>query len=257
MREGQPLRDKLKSGATCLGTFTTSNDPCLTELLCGSGFDFLVIDAEHGALNIESVQAGIMATMASDTVPIVRVPNSDEAFIKSVLDAGAGGVLVPQVRGVDEARRAVAACLYPPDGFRGFGPRRPANYERNYAEVSATANEHIVVWVQIENMNAVREIDDIVRIPHLAGVLIGPNDLAASLELIFQKDHPSVLEAIETVKVAAQSAGLPVGMAGLSDPESAINWIQAGFQFATLGNLNGLLMRASRDFVNSVRAGIV
>jgi 2-keto-3-deoxy-L-rhamnonate aldolase RhmA len=256
MREGQPLRDKLKSGATCLGTFTTSSDPCLTELLCGSGFDFLVIDAEHGALNIESVQANIMATMASDTVPIIRVPNSDEAFIKCVLDAGAGGVLVPQVRDAEDARRAVAACLYPPEGIRGFGPRRPANYERNYAEVSATANDHIVVWAQIENTGAVDEIEEIVRIPHLAGVLIGPNDLAAALGLIFQKDHPRVLEAIDTIKAAAQAAGLPVGMAGLSDPESAVKWLRAGFQFATLGNINGLLMRASRGFVDSVKQGI-
>jgi len=256
MREGQPLRGKLQSGAPCLGTFTTSPDPCMTELLCGSGYDFVVIDAEHGALDIESIQANIMATAASDAVAIIRVPGNDETFIKRVLDAGAGGVLVPQVRSAEDARKAVAACLYPPEGIRGFGPKRPANYERNYAEVAETANQHIVAWVQIENMGAVDEIEEIVRIPHLAGVLIGPNDLAAALGLIFQKQHPRVLAAIDKVKAAARQAGLPLGMAGLSDPESAVHWLQSGFQFATLGNINGMLMRASRNFVASVREGI-
>ena len=103
---------------------------------------------------------------------------------------------------------------------------------------------------------AVDEIEEIVRIPHLAGVLIGPNDLAAALGLIFQKQHPRVLAAIDKVKAAARQAGLPLGMAGLSDPESAVQWLQSGFQFATLGNINGMLMRASRDFVASVREGI-
>ena len=105
-------------------------------------------------------------------------------------------------------------------------------------------------------VQAVVEIEEIVRIPQLAGVLIGPNDLAAALGLIFQKEHPRVLAAIDKVKVAARQAGLPVGMAGLSDPESAVQWLQSGFQFATLGNINGMLMRASWDFVASVREGI-
>lgn len=256
MHEGKLLQDKLKSGAICLGTFNTSSDPCITELLSGAGFDFIIIDAEHGALNIESVQANIMATLGSSTVPLVRVPNNNEAYIKSILDAGAGGILVPQVRNAEDVKQAVSACLYPPLGIRGFGPRRPANYERNYAEVSESANDHIVVWVQIENMGAVKEIEEIVRTPHLTGVIIGPNDLAASLGLIFQKEHPTVLEAIQKVKRAAHEAGMPVGMAGTKDPEGAIGWIKDGFQFATLNNTNGLLMRASEDFLARVKEGI-
>ncbi len=256
MHEGKLLKDKLKSGHICLGTFNTSSDPCITELLSGSGYDFIIIDAEHGALGIETVQANIMATMGSNTVPLVRVPINDEAYIKRLLDAGAGGILVPQVRNAEDVKQAVAACLYPPEGIRGFGPRRPANYERNYAEVAESANDHIVTWVQIENMGAVNEIEEIVRTPHLSGVIIGSNDLAASLGVIFQKEHPTVIEAIQKVKSAAHEAGMPVGMAGTKDPEGAIGWIKDGFQFATLGNTNGLLMRASQDFIARVKEGI-
>ena len=197
-----------------------------------------------------------MAAKGTEAVPLVRVPANDDVFIKCVLDAGAGGVLVPQVRSPQDVQRAVAACLYPPDGIRGFGPRRPANYERNYPEVVKSANDHIVVWVQIEHLEAIEQIEKIVKTPRLDGVIIGPGDLSASLGVIFQKRHPKVLEAIERVKTAAQRAGVPAGMAGLTDAQEAIEWIRKGFQFATLGTSDDLLMRASRDFIASVRQGI-
>ena len=256
MLEGQPLRDKLRTGAKCLGIFSASTDPCITELLCGSGYDFLILDAEHGSMTIESLQAGIMATKGTDVVPLIRVPDYNEAFIKQVLDAGAGGVVVPQVHSAEEARQAVAACLYPPAGKRGFGPRRPSNYERDYQGVVDTANENIVCLIQIESTGALADIEQIVAIPGLTGVIIGPNDLAASLGVIFQKEHPTVIAAIDRILNAAQQAQLPAGMAGLSNVEQATRWLQGGFQFATLGNTYGVLMRASQDFVAQVRNAI-
>ena len=256
MLEGKPLRDKLKAGSTCLGIFSASTDPYITELLAGSGYDFIVLDSEHSAMGIESILANIMAMKGGDTVPLVRVPQADGAFIKRVLDAGAGGVVVPQIHSAEEARSAVAACFYPPAGTRGFGPIRPSNYERDYREVAASANDHIVCWIQIETRGAADEIDDIVRIPNLSGVLVGPNDLAASLGVIFQKHHPSVLEAIDRISKAAQRAGVPAGMAGLTNKEEAAGWLCEGFQFATLGNTFGVLMRASQEFITGVREAI-
>jgi len=256
MNEGKLLRDRLRAGSTCLGTFNSSSDPCITELLCGSGYEFIVIDAEHGALNIETVQACIMAAKGSGTVPLIRVPNSDEAYIKWVLDAGAGGIVVPQVQSAEDVERAVSACLYPPRGTRGFGPRRPSDYERNYEEVVRTANDHIVVIAQIEIVNAVNDIERIVAVPDLAAIIIGPGDLSVALGAAFDKKHPTVLEAIDRVKSTALAANMPVGMAGTSDPETAIGWLRQGFQVATLGNTNGMLMRASRNFVDSVRRGV-
>ena len=253
MYEGKSLRDKLRSGDTCLGIFSALTDPCVAEMLSGAGFDFIVIDAEHGALDLETVQVNIMAIKGSSTVPLVRVPDVDEVYIKRVLDAGAGGIVVPQVRSAEDARRAVGACLYPPSGNRGIGPRRPSNYGPDTAEVLAAANDHLVIWIQIENIQAIEAIDQIAEIPGLAGLIIGPRDLTVSLGVALQKQHPRVLDAIEKVRSSAHRAGVPVGMPGLTDPSEAIDWIRKGFQIAILGNTDGLLLRSSRELVAAIR----
>ena len=197
-----------------------------------------------------------MAAKGTPAVPMVRVPNQDQTYIQWVLDAGAGGIVVPQVQSAKAVQQAVSASLYPPRGVRGFGPRRPAEYERHYHEVVTTANDHVVVIAQIENIQAVEAIDEIVRVADLSAVIIGPGDLSVALGTPLDKKHPTVLTAIDRVKAAATSGGLPVGMAGTSDVETAVSWLQQGFQFATLGNAHGMLMRASRDFVERVRDGV-
>ncbi len=255
MFEGKALRDKLKAGQVCLGMFTLSNDPGISELLSGSGFDFLIIDAEHGALSIESIQTNLMAVKGSDTVAMVRVPSHDHVFIKRVLDAGVGGILIPQVRSAEEVRKGVSACLYPPDGNRGVGPRRPSNYYRDVAEVTRTANRHIVIWAQIEHVDAIADIEQIVRVPRLDGVIPGPSDLAASMGLPGEPGHPAVWDAIQRMKQAAQKAGIAAGMAGGVDAEANSDWLAHGFQFMTLGNLNSLLIAASEGLVEHVRKG--
>ncbi len=256
MFEGKALRDKLKGGRLCLGMFTLSSDPGISELLSGSGFDFLIIDAEHGALSIESIQTSLMAVKGSDTVPMVRVPSHDHVFIKRVLDAGAGGVLIPQVRSAEEVRQGVSACLYPPEGDRGVGPRRPSNYYRDVAECTRTANRHIVIWVQIEHVDAIADIEQIVRVPRLDGVIPGPVDLAASMGLPGKPGHPEVGDAIQRMQRAAQEAGVPAGMAGGVDAETNREWLARGFQFMTLGNLNSLLTTASQGLLEQARKGL-
>src|SRR5437870_5642771 len=145
------FREKLQRGELCLGVGITFADPTVTEALCNS-FDFLWIDMEHSALSLETVQGHIMATKGSDTTPIVRVPWNDPVLIKPVLDIGAAGIIVPLIRTADDARRAVSACLYPPEGIRGFGPRRPSNFGRlGGPEFCRTANATVLPMVQIEH----------------------------------------------------------------------------------------------------------
>jgi 2-keto-3-deoxy-L-rhamnonate aldolase RhmA len=251
--DGRELRRKLHAGEVCLGTWVDSSDPCIVELLCGSGYDFILIDAEHGALTIETVQRDIMATKGSGVTPLVRVAWNDAVLIKQVLDSGAGGILVPLVRTAAEAERAVAACLYPPQGVRGFGPRRPSNYERDCEEYIAGANDSVVIWVQIEHVDAVANIEAIVRTPRLDGVIVGSNDLSGSMGLLGQPRHPQVLAAIERVIAAAKEAGTPVGIAGPSEPDITLRWLRAGMQFITLGSAAGMLSEASDAAVRGVR----
>ena len=120
---------KLQAGEPVLGAAVSVSDPTITEALADS-VDFVWIDQEHNPLSVGEVQGHIMATKGAPATPIVRVPWNDHVMIKRVLDAGAAGIIVPMVRTAAEARRAVEACLYPPEGIRGYGPRRPSNYGR-------------------------------------------------------------------------------------------------------------------------------
>jgi len=254
MFEGKELRQKLHAGQVCLGTWVNFADPCIYELLAGTGYDFLLMDAEHGAMDTMEVQMNLMAVKATSTPTVVRVAWNEPWMIKRVLDAGAAGVLVPLVRTAEDVRRAVEASLYPPAGIRGFGPRRPSDYERSAAAYVANANDHMVVWVQIEHIDAINNIEEIIQVPHLDGVFVGSNDLSGSLGLLGQTRHPLVLEAIDRVIAAAHRARVPMGIAGPAKPEDAYAWLQKGIQFITLGSAEAYLVQTSQTVLGSVKA---
>src|SRR5206468_751155 len=160
-----------------------------------------------------TVQGHLMATKGSEAVGLVRVAWNDPVLIKPVLDIGAAGVIVPFVRTAEEARLAVAACRYPPQGIRGYGPRRPTNYGRlGGPEYCQMANDAVLVHVQIEHADAVRNLDEILAVPGIFAVIIGPNDLAASLGYTGQSRHPEVLKIIDVVIAKAAKARIPVGL---------------------------------------------
>lgn len=248
------FRTKLREGGVCLGTCITFSDATVTEALSGI-FDFVWIDMEHNPLSLESVQAHVMATKGSRATALVRVPWNDPVLIKPVLDLGAAGVIVPLIRSADEVARAVAACRYPPEGIRGFGPRRPTDYGRNGGpDYCRAANENVVTIVQIEHADAVRDIDAILAVPGLTSVVIGPNDLSGSLGHMGEPRHPQVLRAIDTVLASARSAGVPVGIAVGDDPAVLCEWIDKGVSWIAIGADFVLLTAAARRAVQSIRA---
>jgi 2-keto-3-deoxy-L-rhamnonate aldolase RhmA len=252
MKNNGEFRAKLRQGKVCLGTCITFFDPTVTEALCDL-LDFVWIDMEHNALTLQTVQGHVMATNGSTTTPLVR----DPALIKPVLDIGAAGVIVPFIRSADEARRAVAACLYPPAGIRGFGPRRPSNYGRlSGPEFCRAANENVIVIVQIEHVDAVNAIDEILAIPGLTSVVVGPQDLAGSMGHIGEPRHPKVFEAIETVLARARHHGVPVGISIGDDPEPLIEWMNKGMQWLAIGGDVSLMLRAATQVAGQIRASI-
>jgi 2-dehydro-3-deoxyglucarate aldolase/4-hydroxy-2-oxoheptanedioate aldolase len=247
------FREKLRAGQLCLGTCVTFTDPTVTEALTNV-FDFVWIDTEHNPQSLEAVQAHIMATKGSDTTPLVRVPWNDPVLIKPVLDVGAAGVIVPLIRTADDARRAVAACKYPPEGIRGYGPRRPTNYGRDGGPAYCrAANEAVVIIVQIEHGEAVANIDAILAVPGLTSVVIGPNDLAGSLGHPGESRHPDVLEAIETVLGAGRRASVPVGMAVGGDLAILTGWVDRGVSWLAVGADFLLLLQAAGGLSRSLR----
>jgi 2-dehydro-3-deoxyglucarate aldolase/4-hydroxy-2-oxoheptanedioate aldolase len=247
------FRDKLARGQICLGTVITFTDPTVTEALSQT-LDFVWIDTEHNALTLETVQGHLMALKGSDATALVRVPWNDPVLIKPVLDIGAAGVIVPLIRTAEEARRAVAACLYPPAGIRGFGPRRPSNYgQLGGPEFCRAANRSVLPIVQIEHVQAVENIDEILAVPGLASVALGPQDLAGSMGFMGEPRHPEVLRAIDSVIASARRRRVPVGIGAGDDPEILKDWIVRGVQWLTMGGDCSLLLRAATEVAAAVR----
>jgi 2-dehydro-3-deoxyglucarate aldolase/4-hydroxy-2-oxoheptanedioate aldolase len=251
--QADSFRAKLKRGQVCLGTVISFTDPTVTEALCQL-LDFVWIDMEHNALSLETVQAHIMATKGSATAPLVRVGWNDPVLIKPVLDIGAAGVIVPLVRTAEDVRRAVAACLYPPEGIRGFGPRRPAEYGRlGGPDFCRDANARVLPMVQVEHIEAVENLDAILAVPGLAGIALGPNDLAGSMGLMGQPRHPDVLRALDTVIARCRQAGIPVGVGAGDDPDLLAEWAARGANWLAMGGDCNLLLRGAVQAAGRIR----
>jgi 2-keto-3-deoxy-L-rhamnonate aldolase RhmA len=249
----ETLRGKLARKQLCVGTVITFTDPTVTEALCPV-LDFVWIDMEHNALCLEAVQGHVMATKGSDTAPLVRVPWNDPVLIKPVLDLGAAGVIVPLIRSAEDVRRAVAACLYPPDGVRGFGPRRPSNYGRlGGPEFCRAANARVLPIVQVEHVQAVENIGEILAVPGLASIVLGPNDLAGSMGLMGEPQHPEVLRAIDAVIAQARQAGVSVGVGASDDADMLVDWVNRGVNWLAMGGDCTLLIRAAALAAGRVR----
>lgn len=253
MQNATEFRKKLQHGQVCLGTVITTTDStvseCLSDLL-----DFIWIDTEHSGLSLETVQLHLMATRGTDAATLVRVPWNDPVRIKPVLDVGADGVIVPLIRSADEARQAVAACRYPPQGIRGFGPRRTTQFGGlTGAEYCRAANEAMLTFVQIEHRDAVEDLDAILAVENLTGILIGPNDLAGSLGHMGEPRHPEVLKTVESILTKAVRAGVPAGIAVGAEPGPLMEWIDKGATWLAMGTDLAHLMRAATQLVNQLR----
>lgn len=254
MENARYFREKLAGRRPCLGTCVTFSDPTVVDALSGV-LDFVWIDTEHNPTTLESVQSHILATKGTRCAPLVRVPWNDPVLIKPVLDIGAAGVIVPLVRTADDVRKAVAACKYPPEGIRGYGPRRPTKYGQQAGpEYIRTANESIIIAVQIEHSDAVNNIEEILEVPGLTTIVIGPNDLSGSYGHLGETSHPVVVEAIETVIDKANAMRVPVGMAMAGKPETLIGWLKRGVQWMALGADFYFLMQAARKLTDEINA---
>jgi len=253
LENAQYFRDKLAAGKTLLGTCITFFDPAVTEALTRV-LDFVWIDTEHNPISVERVQAHLMATKGTQTTPLVRVPANDPVLIKPILDVGAAGVIVPLVQSADDVRQAVAACRYPPEGIRGFGPRRPSGYgARGGPEFCSLANRTIITIVQIEQAEAFKNIDEILAVPGLTSLGVGPNDLANSLGYTGQPRHPEVLRAIDSIISRARAAKVPMGIAVGDDPELLVEWCDKGVNWIAIAADYGLLMRSATQLTERVR----
>ncbi len=225
----------LASGKTAIGTFVQMPSAPVVEVLAQAGFDWLVIDTEHGPVDIESVHAMVRATRGTRAVPLVRIASNLDWLSKRVLDLGALGVMVPGVNNADEARAAVSALRYPPQGRRGYGPTFAAlRWDLSAGDYAKQANDAVMAILQIEHADAVARIDEILAVPGIDVALIGPNDLSGSMGLLGQVNHPDVQAAIARVLKAAQKANVAAGIFA-STPEELNRYVAQGFRAVMLG----------------------
>lgn len=230
------LRSRLTAGEFLVGTWLTSLDPSVAELLAGAGYDFLVVDMEHGVADAAHLQAFCIAARAGGSAVLARIGANEPVHIMHALDVGAAGVIVPQIRSVADVERAVAWSRYPPAGLRGAAARRPSDYGRRVKEYFAAADETVLCCVQIETREALEVIDDILVVPGVDALLIGPNDLAAALGHLGDPGHAEVEAAVSGVLERATAAGVPVGYVSASpDPAPARARRDQGFAFVTVG----------------------
>lgn len=216
-----------------VGTIFTSGMPQVAEIIAGAGFEWVLIDMEHSAMSLEQVQVSL-PLFGNSMLRIVRVPANDEAWIKRVLDTGCDGIMVPMVRSAEEAERAVRFSKYPPDGRRSVGVTRAHGYGNDFSTYMSRANDDIIVMVQAEHIDSVRQIDAIVHTEGVNAVFIGPYDLSASMNLTGQVSHAHVREAIHKIKDKCHEVGMPYGIFGAT-PESVTGELEEGCRYLLCG----------------------
>jgi len=250
---GNRVKELLKAGKPALGVFMQLPSPPAAEVLAQAGFDWLWIDMEHGPLNLETVHRMIQATKGTETVPIVRVPWNLHWLAKPILDMGAMGVIMPSVMTPEEAMEAVRALRYPPEGVRGFGPGFAAlRWGLSVPEYVKMANQEIMAILLIEQIGAVDRINEILSVPGIDVIMIGPYDLSGSMGLLGQVTHPKVEEAIDRVLAAAQKAKIPAGILALT-PGEINRRLDQGFQFLIVGTDTGFLAGGAKNILGQIK----
>jgi 2-dehydro-3-deoxyglucarate aldolase/4-hydroxy-2-oxoheptanedioate aldolase len=241
------LRQALQGGKPVFGTMLQeSRSSAVPELMAAAGCDFIFIDMEHGAFNMETVADLIKVTRLTGMTPLVRVPDDQYHLVARVLDAGAQGIMVPRVEHREQVEKVVQWARFPPDGCRGCSVLKGhSDYQpQRLQEFTQHVNRENMVIVQIERRRAVEHIDDLLSVAGIDGAIVGPNDLALSLGIDNDLSHPLMIESLEKVVRACERHGVPSGM-HVGNLEALTHWMAKGMRFIVYStDLNFLLKGA-------------
>ena len=249
------FKKALAEGRTQIGLWAGLADAYATELLAGTGYDWLLIDGEHAPNDLRSVLAQLQAVASACAAlpadaprphPVVRVPVGETALIKQYLDIGAQTLLVPMVDTPAQAAQMAQAMRYPPEGVRGMGAglARASRWQA-YPDYVHEANAQACLLVQAETVEAMRHLDAIAATPGVDGVFIGPADLSASMGFVGQPNHPEVQAVIGEGIARIRRAGKAAGILATADTQ-ARHWLEAGAQFVAVGIDTALLTGAAK-----------
>jgi 4-hydroxy-2-oxoheptanedioate aldolase len=242
--KANPLKSALREGRAQIGLWSSLPTHETVEVLAGSGFDWILLDAEHGRAELSSLHHQLQAMVGGTAAPVVRPPWNDAVVLKRLLDLGVQNFLVPMVQDAEEARRAVAATRYPPRGVRGVSVSNRANAFGRVKDYLKAADDEICVQVQIETRRAVEAIEAIAAVDGVDGLFIGPSDLAADLGHLGASAHPEVREVIDDAIRRIVRAGKAAGILAPVEAD-ARHWLGLGATFVAVGGDLGILARHS------------
>jgi 4-hydroxy-2-oxoheptanedioate aldolase len=246
------LRQRLRQPQPFLTLFSIIPAVELVEIAAISGFDGIILDTEHGSYGTEALPALILAARARGIFPIVRVRSNDASLIGAALDAGAAGVLVPQVGSLAEATQAVQAARFAPQGTRGANPWVRAAAYGSTSGWFQTANDETAVLLMIEGAGGLQALNDIIALPDLDGIFLGPVDLSHALGVPGQTSHASVHEAIDATISRAVVAGIAPGVFSPTTA-AAKTWLDRGARFVAVGVDTDHIRRAFGGLVGELR----
>jgi 2-dehydro-3-deoxyglucarate aldolase len=239
------LRRQLQAGERLIGCWLSLGSPITTEVVGVAGFDWLLLDAEHAPNDVLSLIPQLMALKGSVSAPVVRPPWNDTVVIKRLLDAGCHNFLIPFVESAEQARAAVAATRYPPQGVRGVSVSQRGNRYGSVPGYFEQANEQIALVVQIESRAGVAAAAEIAAVDGVDALFIGPGDLAAACGHLGNPAHAEVQQAIQQVHAAARAAGKSTGILATVDADIR-RYLDLGLNFVAVGSDLGLLRMQSQ-----------
>ena len=245
------VREKLRQGRPAIGSFLGLGSPMVAELMAHCGFDFIVIETEHNAIDMAQVQQMLMAMNGTDAIPLVRLPSSDPVFIQRSLDIGALGIVVPLLRSAEQAQAVVRATRYPPDGVRGFGPLRASHYTLDYPDYLTRANDNILVSFLLETREAMENLEEITAVPGVDALYLGLWDLYLNHGANpLQMPDPAMDRLIERAIEVCGDSDVALGI-GSTTPQEVLHWRGRGLTFLGYGPDYSLLGSAAQAGISA------
>jgi len=249
----RPLKQRMAAGQAVYGCAVSIGHPALVEIAGHAGFDFVLIDFEHGSIDVPQAEAMTIAARSSGVAPIWRVNHIEYGEIGRAMDLGAEGILAPHVKSAEEARQVVDAALYPPAGNRGLGPRRCVRFGADDPlRYFKTANRTTFVAMMIEDREAVEDIERIAAVKGIDALNIGTWDLSRSMGVPLKTRSPTIKRAIDRVLKAAEANHIACGVPPVSAAD-AERWRKRGVKFFECASVDGLLLSAGAAHLDALR----
>ncbi len=247
------LKDRIRSGEALHGCFVNLGSPVSAEIIGLAGFDWVLVDLEHGAGNDAVMYQQLQALAHTQATAIVRTDELSRPKVQRILDAGAKGVMFPQIRNPADAALGISMMYYSPKGIRGMAKMvRATGFGRNVADYISNLEKNLVGVIQIETVNALKQIDSIASLTDVDVVFVGPTDLSQALGILSQFDHPSYQQAIKDVAQAAKKYGKATGVL-LQDISEYEMYYQLGYRFLACGADSAFVARSADEMVKLMK----